>query len=58
MNHLYFKIPKNFVRLILQDGFWVVHMPLVRKVKFKLLAQFSVDHLSYPAGSSLIHFLH
>ena len=30
MNRLYLKIPKNFVRLILQDGFQGVHIPLVR----------------------------
>ena len=42
----------GFVRLILQDGFWVVRM-----VKFKLLAQFPVGHLLHPVVSSLILFL-
>ena len=27
---LYLKIPENFVHLILQDGFWVVHIQLVQ----------------------------
>ena len=43
--------------LILQDGFWVLHIPFVHMVKFKLLAQFPVDHLVYPVVSSLIRFL-
>ena len=38
------------------DGFCVVHMPLVRMVKFKLLAQFPVDHLPHPFVSNLILF--
>ena len=29
------------------DGFWVIHMPFVGIVKFKLLAQFSVNHLPH-----------
>ena len=33
------KIPKNFVCLILQDGFWVKHLLFVRMVKFQFLAQ-------------------
>ena len=42
---LYLKIPEKFVRLILQDIFWVVYIPLVRMVKLKFLAQFSEDYL-------------
>ena len=53
----YLKISEKFVCLVLEDGFWAVHIPLVRKVKFKLLAQFQVDHLSHPVMSSLILFL-
>ena len=30
--HLYLKIIEEFVHLILQDRFWVVHMPFVRRV--------------------------
>ena len=33
------------VCLILLEGFRVIHIPLVRMVKFKFLAQFPVDHL-------------
>ena len=40
-----FQIPEKFVRLILSDRSWIVHIPLVRVVKFKLLAQFLVDNL-------------
>ena len=54
MIRLYFKISENLVRLIFQGGFWVVHIPFVRMVKFKLLAQFPVDHLANPVMSSLI----
>ena len=32
MIHLYHKIQEEFVRLILSDRFWVVHMPFVRTV--------------------------
>ena len=38
MIRLYIKIPENFVRLNLQDGFWVVYIQLVRVVKFQFLA--------------------
>ena len=34
-----------------------MHIPFVRMVKFKLLAQFPVDHHAYPVVSSLIFFL-
>ena len=33
----------------------VVHIPLVRMVKFKFLAHVPVDHLAHPVVSSLIH---
>ena len=33
----YPKIPDNIVHLILQDLFWIVHLPRVRIVKFKFL---------------------
>ena len=46
MIRLYLKIPEELVRLVLPDRFWVVHIPFVRMVKFKLLAQFPVDHLA------------
>ena len=54
---LYFKIPKKFVHLILQERCWVVHIPFIHMVKFKFLAQFPLNHLSYPVVSSLILFL-
>ena len=55
---LYLRIPEEFVRLILQDRFWIVHKPFVRMVKFKFLAQFPVHtYHTYPVVSSLILFL-
>ena len=41
--------------MTLQDGFWVVHKPLVPTVKFDL-AQSPVDHFQYPSVSILIYF--
>ena len=52
--HLYHKIPKKFVCLILQDGFRVVHIPFVCMVNFQFLAQFPVDHL--PTQSCLVFY--
>ena len=40
--------------LIFLEKFWVVHIPFVRRVKFKLLAYFPVDHLTHQVMSSLI----
>ena len=53
----------NCVRLIIQDAlFWVVHIPFGNMVKFQFLAQFTVDHLSYPVlpgfYSLCVNFLH
>ena len=48
---------EKFVCIILQERFWVVHIPLFRMVKFKFLAQFPTCHLLPPVVSSLIHFL-
>ena len=53
---LYLKIPETHVHLILQDKFLVIHIPFVRMVKLKFLAQFQVDHLDHPVVSSLILF--
>ena len=36
-----------------RSGFWVVHILFVRMVKFKLLAQFPVNHLPRPVVSHL-----
>ena len=44
--------------LILQDRLWFVHIPFVRMVKFKFLAQFPVDDISHPVVSSPILFLY
>ena len=52
MIRLWLKITENFVRLILQDRFWVVDIPLVRLVKFQFLAQFSVDYFLDCLGPS------
>ena len=50
---LYDKFPEKFVRVILQDWCWVVHIPFVRVVKLKFLAQFAVDPFTHPIVSSL-----
>ena len=39
--------PKEFVHLILLDGFRIMLIPLVLMIKFKFLAQFSVDYLHH-----------
>ena len=57
MIRLYGRIPEKSVCIILQDIYWVVHIPFVRMVKFKFLAQFPVDHFAQPVESSLILFL-
>ena len=54
MIRLYHKIPENFVRLIFQDGFRVLHIPFVLMDKLKFLAQFPVDHLIHPVVSRFI----
>ena len=49
---LYLKISEEFMRPILQERFWVVHIPFVHMVKPQFLTQFPVDHLptqSYPS---------
>ena len=51
------KTPEEFVRLIFQNRFWAVHIPVVRMVKFNFLAQFPVDHLAHPVVPSFILFL-
>ena len=45
---LYLKMTEKCARLILQDGFRVEHIPLVRMVKFQFLAQFPMDHFPHP----------
>ena len=55
---LYLEILEKFVRIILKDRFWVVHILFVPMVKLQLLAQFPVDHLAHPAVPSLIFFLY
>ena len=45
------------MRLILQDEFLVVYIPLVGIVKFQYLARFPVDFFPHPVVSSLIIFL-
>ena len=57
MFHLYFKIPEKFVRLILSDGFWVVHGPHVHLIKFQFFAQLLVDYIPYSVVSSFILLL-
>ena len=55
---LYRKIPEEFVRLILQDRFRVVHITFVHMVKLQFLAKFANDHLAHPIVCSLILFLY
>ena len=57
MIRLHLEIPDEFVRPILLDRFWVVHIPFVRMVKRQLIAQLPVDHLALPVVPSLIFFL-
>ena len=54
---LFLKISEKFVRLILEDRFWLEHMPFVRMIKFKFLLQFPVDYLAHLVVSSLILLL-
>ncbi len=54
---LYLKISEVFVRLTLQDRFWIVHILFVRMVKIKFFAQFSVDNLANPVLPCLVLFL-
>ena len=54
---LYFKIPENFMRFILRDGFWFLRVPFRSLVKFHILAQFLTDHLPCPVMSRLILLL-
>ena len=51
----YLKIPRNFMRLILLNGFWFVQISFSCMIKFQFLAQFPVAHLSHPVVSSLLH---
>ena len=57
VTRLYLKIPEKFVRLFLQERFWVMHIPFVRMVKCQFFARFPVDHLAYPVFSSFILLL-
>ena len=51
------KILGNFVRLILKDGFRIVHIPFVCMVKFKFLAQFPNDPFPHLVVCSFKYFL-
>ena len=52
MIHLYVKIPERFVRLIFQNGFWVMHLPFVRMVKFQFL--YNSQWTTFPIPSCLV----
>ena len=56
MIRLYLKIPEKFVYFIFKYKFWVVLIPFVCIVKFKLLAQLPADHISYPVSLILCSF--
>ena len=49
-------MPEEFVRLVLQERFWVMDIPFVRMIKFEFLAHFPGDHLAHPFVSSLVLF--
>ena len=53
---LLIKIPDRFVCFILKDWCWVGHIPFVRVVKFKFLAQFPMDHFAHPVVYALYSF--
>ena len=53
---LFLKISANLVSLIILGRFWVVHIPFVRMVKFKIIARFPFDHLLHSFVSSIILF--
>ena len=57
LGDFYLIITENFVRFILQDWFWVVHISSVRMIRLQFLAQFPVDHFAHPVVSSLTLFL-
>ena len=50
---LYLRIPEKFMVLILLVLFWFVHLLFGSLVKFLSLAQFWVNHLTHPFGSTL-----
>ncbi len=54
MIRLYLKIPEKFVRLILLNRFWVVHIPFHCMVKFQFLAQLPVDYLANIIGIIMV----
>ena len=49
------KFPENFVRLILQDEFWFVHIPLGGMINFSLFHNY--QWIIFPSHSSLILYL-
>ena len=42
------QIPEEFVRLILHERIWVVHIPFVHMVKLQFLTLFPLDHFAHP----------
>ena len=48
------KIPEIFMRLILQDEFWFMHIPFGSMVKFQFLTRFPADLLPHPVVPSFI----
>ena len=49
--------PKEFVLLVLLDGFWFVHIQFGSKVKFRFLVQFPVGPLLQLVVSCLVVLL-
>ena len=43
---------KRILCLILQNGFWVMHLTVVRMIKFQFLAQFQMDHFPHTVVST------
>ena len=53
---LYIQIAEKLACLILQDRFYVVHIPPIRMVKFDFFSQLPVDNLSQPFMCRLYFF--
>ena len=56
MIRFYLKITGEFLCLILQDIFLVMHIQFVRMAKHQFLGQFQVDYLSIKSGLLLYFF--
>ena len=51
-------ISENCMLLIIQDWFWIVHVPISSMVKLQFFVQFPMDHLPHPIMSNFTLPLH